>query len=236
MKSSDSNLPKILIALKNILFPELCFGCNAHLYRGEQVLCAFCRDELPLTEFNFEQENAVDRIFYGRAPVCKASALFYYRESGLIKRLIHRLKYQGMQQLGGFMGEWHGEILKKDPGISNIDLVMPVPLHAAKMRKRGYNQCELFGRAIASSLQAEYTGKLLKKIKNARTQTTRNRWLRWKNTQGVFHLAHPERLEGKKILLVDDVITTGATLEACCLALSSVARLEIYIAVMAVVP
>lgn len=236
MKSSDSNLPKILIALKNILFPALCFGCNAHLYRGEQVLCAFCRDELPLTEFNFEQENAVDRIFYGRAAIHKASALLYYKDAGLAKNLIHRLKYQGMEHLGGFIGEWYGEILRKDPGLPKIDLVIPVPLHPAKLRKRGYNQCELFGKAIARSLKAAYAGTALRKGRNASTQTTRNRWLRWQNTEGVFHLSQPELLRGKKILLVDDVITTGATLEACCQALSSAPETEIFIASMAVVP
>ena len=232
----NSNLSKILNDVNTFVVPETCFGCNTVLYRGEHLLCAFCRNELPLTEFTFSRENQADRLFYGHFRVRKAAALFFYRESGMVQKLIHGLKYRGMEKIGVVLGTWYGGMLRADEGLEKIDYVLPVPLHRKKRRKRGYNQCTGFGREVARALGACFSETLLLRGESSPTQTSKNRWRRWKGTEGAFRAPRPQLLEGKRILLVDDVITTGATLGACCEALDRVGHRGIYIAAMAIVP
>jgi len=230
------NLSKILNDLNTFVVPQHCFGCNDVLYRGEHVLCAFCRNELPLTEFNFRDENAVDRIFYGRCKVFKAGALLYYSENGIVQRLIHGLKYRGLEKTGTFLGAWYGAELSREPILQGVDFILPVPLHKNKARKRGYNQCTRFGQEIALRLGATYSEKLLVKTITSPTQTTKDRWNRWRGIHGAFHTPTPGKLKGKSVLLVDDVITTGATLEACCTVLQAAGCRQLFIGAMAFVP
>lgn len=231
-----SNLSKILNEVNTFVVPQTCFGCNAALYRGEPILCAFCRNELPLTDYNYREENAADRHFYGRCRVEKAASLLYYAENGLIQRLIHQLKYRGAEQIGTFFGKWYGALTAGENRPGCVDYVIPVPLHPARLRQRGYNQCSRFGREIARSLGTAYEESLLLRHRASPTQTRKDRWHRWKGTHGSFHLPDPERIRDKKILLVDDVITTGATLEACCKALEAANPGAVFIGTMAIVP
>ena len=231
-----SKLSNIANDINNLLIPRLCFGCNDRLYRGEQLLCTVCRNHLPLTEFNLLEENAVDRIFYGRTDIFSAAALLFYQEKGIVKNLIHALKYKGQKQVGEFLGDWFGEILKQGIPEGTIDAVIPVPLHIKKMRKRGYNQVSGFGQKLACHLRAEYRDDLLVKTANSRTQTSKNRWYRWLGSRELYFLRDTKILEHQHVLLVDDVITTGSTLEACALALQKTDGIAISIAVMAVVP
>ena len=232
----NSNLSKILNDVNTFVVPETCFGCNTVLYRGEHLLCAFCRNELPLTEYTFSEENPADRLFYGHFRVQKAAAMLFYREKGMVQQLIHGLKYRGMEKIGVVLGAWYGELLSRDGGLGSVDYVLPVPLHPKKKRKRGYNQCTGFGREVARVLGARFSEDLLLRREASPTQTSQNRWRRWKGTQGAFHAPGGHLLEGKRILLVDDVITTGATLGACCEALNHLGHGGICIAAMAIVP
>jgi predicted amidophosphoribosyltransferase len=141
-----------------------------------------------------------------------------------------------MEKIGVDFGIWFGAMLSREKDLPKIDCVLPVPLHRKKKRKRGYNQCTGFGRELARALKADFSEALLVRRESSPTQTSKSRWHRWKGTQGAFHAPHPLRLEGKRILLVDDVITTGATLGACCEALSHIRHGGIYIAAMAMVP
>ncbi|MBT8206070.1 MAG: ComF family protein [Eudoraea sp.] len=231
-----SKLSNIANDINNVLIPRLCFGCNDRLYRGEQLLCTVCRNHLPLTEFDFQEENAVDRIFYGRTEIYSAAALFFYQEEGIVQNLIHALKYKGQKQVGEFLGNWFGEVLKRGVPEDTIDLVVPVPLHKNKLRKRGYNQVAGFGQKLATHLRAEYRDDLLVKTANTKTQTRKNRWYRWLGSRELYLLRDPKILEHQHVLLVDDVITTGSTLEACALALHRAHGITISIAAMAVVP
>lgn len=228
-------ISNILNAVNNILLPRVCFGCNAHLYRGEQLLCTVCRNNLPLTGYTFTQENEVDRLFYGRIRVEKASSFLFFSDYGIVKNLIHYLKYRNQPRVGVFLGEWYGQVLKEDPGL-RIDIVVPVPLHPKKLRKRGYNQVTDFSEALARHLGAEHGDKVLRKTANTRTQTKKGRLARWLGDRDLYVLEQPEKIMGRHVLLVDDVITTGATMETCARTLATGTDTKLYLTSMAVVP
>lgn len=213
----------------------VCFGCNARLNRGEKLLCTVCRHELPLTEYNFNVENGVDRIFYGRINIKKASSFLHFTEQGIVKNLIHQLKYRNQEQIGSFLGDWYGQVLKENGFLKNIDYVVPVPLHKKKLKTRGYNQVALFAQRIAEHIDAVYLENNLIKTANTRTQTKKNRLSRWYDNRSLYEIIEPQLLKNKNILLVDDVITTGATMEICGQTLMKIEGISIYITSMAVV-
>ena len=231
-----SKLSKILNDINNVLVPRMCFGCDTHLMRGEQHICTFCRNQLPLTNYTFNDENAVDRIFYGRIFIEKASSFLFYTENGIVQQLIHHLKYKNQEQISDFLGDWYGQILKENNFLTTIDAVIPVPLHKKKLKKRGYNQVHLFAKKLAQYLNAEYIDSILVKTANTKAQTKKSRVGRLQNNKSLYTLSNPGFLKNKKILLVDDVITTGATMEICAKALLKAEGVKIYITSMAVVP
>lgn len=217
------------------MLPRLCFGCNARLYRGEQLLCTLCRNQLPITGYTFSEENAVDRIFYGRVEIEKAAGFLFYTDRGIVKNLIHYLKYKNQESIGIFLGDWYGELLNTS-GALTVDFVIPVPLHTKKLRKRGYNQVTEFGKRLSFHLGATFLDTVLIKTANTKTQTRKNRIYRWQGSRELFTLSDKTVLQGASVLLVDDVITTGSTMEACAMALSQNSGITIYISAMAVVP
>ena len=226
---------KIINDINSILLPLVCFGCNARLSGGEHLLCTVCRHDLPLTDYNFVEENPVDRIFYGRVRVKKAASFLIFSDVGIVKNLLHHLKYKNQEAIGGFIGDWFGSQINRNKHLK-IDLVIPVPLHPKKQKKRGYNQVTLFGQRLAHHLNASFRDDILLKTRNTRTQTKRNRFGRWLNNQDLFMVQNQKMLDDKQILLVDDVITTGATIEACANALLNTTKATIFVASMAVVP
>jgi len=232
----QNRISNILKDVTNILLPISCFGCNARLYRGEVMLCTSCRHQLPLTEYTFNDENAVDRIFYGRINIKKANSFLFYTDLGIVKNLIHYLKYKNQEGIGEFLGDWHGQILKNDSYLAAIDYVIPVPLHRKKLRQRGYNQVALFAKQIAFHINANYADDILIKTANTKTQTKKNRLSRWYDNRSLYEIKNSQLLENKNILLVDDVITTGATMEICANTFLDIQGINIYITSMAVVP
>jgi len=231
-----SKLSNILNDIVSILLPKVCFGCNARLNRGENQLCTVCRNQLPLTEYNFNDENAVDRIFYGRINITKANSFLFFTQNGIVKNLIHHLKYKNQQQIGTLLGDWHGQLIADTKFIDQIDFVIPVPLHPKKQKRRGYNQVSEFGKQLALHLNATFYENALIKTANTKTQTKKGRIGRWQQNRSLYILENSKKLENKKILLVDDVITTGATMEICSQTLSQAKGINIYITSMAVVP
>lgn len=224
----------MISALLEVFFPKVCLGCDGLLADYELYLCTSCRHELPVTNFHTTNDDTVKKIFYGRSRVEEATALLRFHKKGIVQHVLHNLKYKGHQDVGVFLGQWLGEELRNLPNYRCVDVVIPVPLHPKKLRKRGYNQVAKFAQEIAQALQASYMDEVLKKQTNTSSQVYKNRMERWTNPKERFILQNAYKIKGKHILLVDDIITTGATLEACMAILNSEENHKISIATMAI--
>jgi ComF family protein len=224
---------KFLKEVYALFYPEVCLCCQNHLTTNETIICVHCRHDLPLTNFSAEVNNLVEKSFYGRSKIESATALFYFYKKSNVQTLIHALKYKNQQQVGVVLGNWLGEEIIESNRFSNIDYVIPVPLHKKKLAARGYNQVTTFGESLAKKLQVTFAECFLKRVSYTNTQTKKIRLDRWKNVQELFIVENIADLENKHILLIDDIITTGATLEACCKAFEKVHNLKISIACMA---
>lgn len=218
-----------------LLFPPLCLACQYPLVANEVLLCTQCRHQLPLTDIHIDDADTASKIFYGRAKIEKATAMFWFEKQGIVQQLIHQLKYKGHQELGTLLGQWLGSQLCKIAHYKTVDMVIPVPLHPKKQKQRGYNQVETFGLALAAHLDACYSDDILIKKKHTKTQTYKTRLSRWNTIKEVFAMQHHDTVANKHILLVDDVITTGATLEACANTFLKAKNVKISIAAMAIV-
>ncbi len=201
---------------------------------NELVLCTSCRHHLPVTNFHFENSESVKKVVYGRAKLENATALLHFSKKGIVQELMHNLKYRGHEEIGKFFGTWLGGELKTLDAYKNIDVVVPVPLYKKKLRKRGYNQVDKFGREIAKALHAEFNDTVLVKLKSTKTQVFKERLLRFNDEEAIFEISENQSLKGKHILLVDDIITTGATVEACTSVLNKIHGLKISLATMAI--
>jgi ComF family protein len=224
----------MLNALLNLFFPKVCYGCNNYLNDNENDICISCRHSLPVTNFHFNDDNTVLKTFYGRVKVEHATALLRFEKKGIVQHLIHELKYKGKEQIGVLLGNWLGGELATVDAYKNIDLVIPVPLHPKKLRKRGYNQVAKFGQQIAEALNVAYKDDVLLKVTNTESQTLKTRLFRWNDTDELFTLKNTKSIENKHLLLVDDLITTGATMEACIRVLNQVPTAKISVASMAI--
>ena len=223
--------------LNNILssfFPAICLSCSDTLKHQEQHICTKCLHNLPFTEFHKHAENPVKQTFYGRVHIENATALLHYKKNSIVQQLIHQLKYKNRQEIGTLLGNMLGEQLKKEVSFSKIDYIIPVPLHKKRLQKRGYNQVATFGKQLAIHLNATYNDTILVKTQNIKTQAFKKRAARWMTAQHSFEITDTTTLAGKHILLVDDIITTGATLEACALALQKIPNITISIATMSI--
>ena len=218
----------------DLIFPRWCNACETALTRNENILCTSCLHALPLTNYHLEKDNAVEAIFYGRITVENATSLLLFEKKEIVQKLIHNLKYKGHQEIGTFLGKWLGSELKETENYRKITMVIPVPLHKNKLKKRGFNQVEKFGKEIAAALKIPYEDQLLLKKNASQTQTIQKRFARWGSIGETFVLEHPQKIENNHILLVDDLVTTGATLEACAEKLLQAKGVKISIATMAV--
>jgi len=218
----------------NLLFPITCSSCKTILLKSEEILCTQCRHNLPLVCHHKTENDGMKNIFYGKVPVEKATALVKFQKRGITQELLHNLKYRGQEKISGFFGKWLGEELAEIDHYKTIDLVIPVPLHKQKLRKRGYNQVEGFGVEIAKSLGIFYKDDVLIKISKTSSQVFKQRFSRFQSEE-VFTLQNPESIQNKHILLVDDIVTTGATLEICGLQLLKSKGVKLSFATIAIV-
>lgn len=218
----------------NLFFPKLCRGCQSELLGNDKEICVQCRHQLPLASFHKTGNDEMLKLFYGRVPVENATALFYFRKNGLTQKFVHALKYRGAEKLGFIFGAWLGKELSESPAYKGIDVVIPVPLHKKKLRQRGYNQVEGFGKEIASALQVPYLDDVLIKITPTKSQVFKEKISRIFSQEEVFIAQKLEKINGKHMLLVDDIITSGATLEACSSKLLKASDIKLSFATIAI--
>jgi len=218
----------------SLIFPKICACCGNSLWKHEEIICTYCDFHLPKTNFHLEQDNPASRTFWGRARIESATAYYYFNKGNKVQRLIHLLKYKGRRDIGIFLGEKQGLLLKNSPLFGAVEVIIPVPLHKKKLMKRGYNQSEQFAVGLGKSMNLPVNPYILSRQKYTETQTKKSRFNRWQNVSEMFALENSFLLEGKHILLVDDVITTGATLESCIKTLSAIPGIKISVAAIAV--
>jgi len=215
-----------------LFFPETCVICENTLAYGEISVCLSCSSVLPCTLFTSEPENQLEKNFFGRIPIIEGTALLYYQVGNPTQKLLHQLKYKGREEVGTFLGNWLGEVIKQSARFKEIEAVIPVPLHLKKERQRGYNQVSEFGRCISLILGVPFIENVLIRNVFKESQTKKDRIHRL-ISDGLYAVENSAVLKDKHILLLDDVITSGATIEACCQALYQIPGIKISVAAMA---
>ncbi|MCD6202048.1 MAG: ComF family protein [Bacteroidales bacterium] len=205
--------------LTDLVFPRVCPLCGNVLVESEKMICSRCLTDLPQTHFKNMQDNPVARMFWGRVPFAAATSYLFFEKGNKARKLIHEIKYHDNKELGYESGLLTGYYLRGMEIFTDIDFIVPVPLHKRKYKIRGYNQSEWIGKGVSEVLAKPVDcDNLYRKVFNP-SQTRKNRYSRWKNVEGIFDLRDPDKFAGKHLLLIDDVITTGSTIEACSLAL-----------------
>ncbi len=217
----------------HLFYPHNCMGCGSDLLSKDNLLCIHCIDELPHTHFAKHENNFIERIFTGRIPVKAAHSEFYFSKGQLVQQLIHQLKYNGNKEIGHWLGTLMGNSLLESSRFSNIDYLVPLPLFPDKEFKRGYNQAGIICNGVAAAMQIPVLAKNIIRQRSTETQTRKHRAERWQNVDGSFAIMKPADLIGKNILLIDDVITTGASIEACGQAILQVNSTTLSIAALA---
>jgi competence protein ComFC len=201
----------------SLFYPRLCLACQSNAPVKSNILCVRCSYKLPQTRFHLLEENAFTERFWGRLPLEAGASLYRFTKGGSVQNLIHQLKYKGRKEVGLKTGQFYGQQLKQSPLFQKIDLILPVPLHPKKKHQRGYNQSDMIARGLSGSMHVPWSDKILIRASFTETQTRKSRMERLENVSQAFDLCHVSSIKGKHLLLVDDVITTGATLETCAL-------------------
>jgi ComF family protein len=202
-------------SLLHLFFPHVCAGCGSDIISDKHALCLRCLSNLPITNFYQQAHNPVEQIFYGRLAIRNGAAGYFFTKDSLIQTLLHQLKYKGNQDIGFYMGTLLGGFLANNDRFAEVDALVPLPLNPKREKKRGYNQATALCNGIASVWNKPVIDKVAIRKIYTETQTKKGRITRWENMDGVFAIANPSTIANKHILLVDDVVTTGASLEAC---------------------
>ena len=217
----------------NLFFPNLCQACDEPLVKHENILCLSCLYKLPKTNFHMHENNPISRIFWGRANIHAATSFLFFNKGGSVQKLIHQFKYKSKIETGRYLGELLGKDLLQSDLFNTIDVIIPVPLHKKKLHTRGFNQSDIIAEGIGKTMHVPAIMETLIRTEFTETQTKKARYTRWENVKGKFGIQNPQTIEGKHILLVDDVLTTGATLEACAQTLLEVPNTKVSLATLA---
>lgn len=199
----------------NLVYPFICAGCGSDLLSRHSYLCLDCINEMPHTDFHLHLLNPVEKIFRGRIPITSATAAVYFTKQSSVQQLLHRLKYRGDKRAGEYMGRIMGKNLKSCEWLHDVDGIVPLPLNIKKERKRGYNQAEIICGGISEEMNVRIFNDIVSRTSFSETQTHKSRMERWSNIEGKFQLNKSVDVSIRHLLLVDDVVTTGATLESC---------------------
>ena len=206
---------KLLKDFISLFYPEVCLACGEGLAEKEEFICTSCLYKLPKTDYHNYPTNPLYRAFYGRAEINAAAAYCYYAKGSMVQDLVHEIKYNGKKELGTCFGKWYGAELKNTSPFSELDYIIPVPLHPKKLKRRGYNQSTCFAEGLSLSMSVPVLPFAIIRLKDTETQTNKSRFSRWENVKDIFSVEDKEQLRNKHVLIVDDIITTGATMEAC---------------------
>lgn len=220
----------------SLLFPINCASCGKSLFKNEDNICIYCIYHLPKTNFHLQEYNTVSKFFWGRVAIHSAASFLEFNKGGSVQKLIYALKYKGQKEIGITLGKLYAEELKEQILFNTINTIIPVPLHAKKEKIRGYNQSLYFAMGLAQRMNVPINNTSLQRVHISGTQTKKSRFNRWRNVESVFEIKEPNTLKGQHILLVDDVVTTGATLEACAQTLLQIPSVKISIATIAFRP
>ena len=217
----------------SIFYPRSCVACGNALMQNESHFCLSCLMQLPETNYHLMENSPLDNIFMGRVPVEKVSSMLFYKKGNKVQHILHALKYKGNKEVGCFLGEIYGRQLLRRPFYQSIDCIIPIPLHPKKLKMRGYNQSEWIAMGLSRSMNIPYYSEVLCRSEFTETQTKKSRFNRWENVKGVFVTADMEILQGKHVLVCDDVLTTGATMEAAITQLKKIEGVRVSVATLA---
>jgi len=220
--------------IAHLFYPRLCEGCSKPLLAGEQVLCLGCLPQLPLTGYHHLPDNETALRFAGRTPFAHATSFAYFTNDGLLQYLLHGLKYANKKEIGTFLGRQFGYELQPTDWWQQIDMLVPVPLHPKKEQLRGYNQSEVIAQGMGAVLGIPVVGDLLLRAKYTESQTKKTRQERIENIHKAFEINPKYTVNNKHIMLIDDTLTTGATLEACIDAIHDISCVQISIATIGI--
>ena len=218
----------------SLLFPRLCYACGGTLLRNEKLICTECYILIPRTNYHLQEDNPVARLFWGRCKIERAAAFSFYSKESRIRKLIHNLKYKGIREVGFELGKIYGQSLSDSDFLKGVDMIIPVPLHPSKKRIRGFNQSEAIAGGFSEATGLPVSQGILERTTRSQTQTKRSRYERWINVEGIFNVTDRNAIAGRHVLIIDDVITTGSTLEACAEELMKSDGVKISVAALAV--
>ena len=218
----------------NLIFPNLCVICGEQLLKSENQICISCLNNIPRTNFHLKKDNPFEKRFWAKVPIYRGTSFFYFQKGSHFQKLLHELKYRGNKEIGSVMGRYAAVDLLDSPEFRSAEIIIPIPLHPKKYAKRGYNQSEWIGMGLSEVLEIPQDTVTLIRTKENTTQTKKSVYERFENTAGIFELTNKESLANKHVLLIDDVLTTGSTLEAAIKTLMQIKNIRISLFTLAI--
>ncbi len=217
-----------------LLYPEICIGCGNVLKQSEHLICIACSLDMPRTYYEKHRNTPIEKLFWYKTDIHEATSAYFFTKKSRIQQMVHSFKYRGNKDAAFVLGEKMGIILKESPRFNQLDCIIPVPLHPKKMKIRGYNQAEILAQGVSSVLDIPLELNTLKRKNHNNTQTNKGLFNRWTNVNSIFCIENPQKIANKHVLLIDDVITSGSTIEACAQQVLTVTNTKVSIATLAI--